>query len=69
MSGHPRRAARRARAAERLERHTYRPGSCGPNCPKKSGSSSSKARMDGVASPPFLPPPAAPAGLANGRAQ
>jgi hypothetical protein len=55
MSGHPRRAARRARAAERLERHTYRPGSCGPNCPKKSGSSSSTRPT--------------PAGLANGRAQ
>lgn len=32
--GHPKKAARRARAEERLEAHVYGPG-CGPNCPKK----------------------------------
>jgi hypothetical protein len=32
--GHPRREARRLRAAERLEAHVNGPR-CGPNCPKK----------------------------------
>lgn len=33
--GHPKRAARRARAQARLDVHTYNPERCGPNCPKK----------------------------------
>ena len=32
--GHPKKAARRARALERLESHINGPD-CGPNCPKK----------------------------------
>ena len=36
--GHPRREARRLRAAERLAVHVTGPG-CGPNCPKRQGGS------------------------------
>jgi len=33
--GHPKRVARRVRAAERLAEHVYNPDRCKPGCPKR----------------------------------